>query len=177
MLITDRLRTGEKGVKPGDIRNVVISNVTATDCRGNGRNGVVTTAISGLPNYPLHNITLENIKITMPGGGTAADAAIENPKYPTDYSPRSLGTRPAAGLFVRHVRGLTLRNVTLSYDAPDKRAPFAALDVDGLVLDHFDSGKTDAPNRLRLDNIKNLEIRSSEGLPDGKTAKISKQNL
>ena len=177
MLIMDRLRTGEKGVKPGDIRNVVISNVTATDCRPNGKNGVQTSAISGLPDFPLHNITLENVKITMPGGGTAEDAAIENPGYPKDYSPRSLGMRPAAGLFARHVRGLTLRNVQLSFDSADKRPPFVALNVDGLVLDNFNTAKTSAPHLLRLDNIKNLEIRSSAGLPDGKTESIKKQNM
>ena len=177
MLITDRLRTGEPGVKPGVIRNVVISNVTVDGCRPRKNNIIAPTTISGLPDHPLYNITLENIKITMPGGGTAADAALENAVYTKHYSPRDMGVRPAAGLFARHVRGLTLRNVIISYTAPDKRVPFAALDIDGLVLDNFNPGKTDWPSRLRLTNIKNMEIRASEALPDGKTASISKQNL
>ncbi|AWI10272.1 glycoside hydrolase family 28 protein [Ereboglobus luteus] len=177
MLISDRLRTGEKGVKPGVIRNVVISNVTAEQARANRRNIIVPATISGLPDYPLENITLENIKITMPGSGTAEDDAIKNPVYPKDYSPRSLGKRPAAGIFIRHVRGLTLRNVKLAYENPDKCPPLVAFDVHNLTLDGFDTQKTEAPHLLRLEAIKNLEIRNSRGLPDGKTAEIKNKTM
>ena len=99
ILITDRLRTGEPRVTPGIIKDVLIQNVTVTDCEAGRQGEVNPTSISGLPQYPIENLTLENIKIVMPGGGSTQDASVE-PPYPKDYSPRSLG--PAPGLRVFH---------------------------------------------------------------------------
>src|SRR6185369_8638677 len=74
LLITDRLRTGEQGVKTGTIRNVKISNVTITDVVAGKNHGPAHAAtISGRPESRLENIVLENVKITYQGGGKAED--------------------------------------------------------------------------------------------------------
>ena len=135
MLITDRLRTGKPGAKVGTIRNVRISNVVATEVvAGKGPAHAVT--ISGRPEARLENITLENVKITYQGGGKPEEADIV-PPYPKDYSPKSLGPRPASGVYIRHVKDLTLRNVEVAFAAPEAKPPLVAFDVDGFELDGF----------------------------------------
>jgi hypothetical protein len=173
LLISDRLRSGDPAKKIGSIRNLTISNVTISDCQAGNRGQVFPCTISGMPDAPLENIVLENIKVATYGGGKKEEIGVF-PIYPKDYSPRSLGPRPAAGIYIRHVRGLILRNVSFTYDHPDPRPPVVAYDVDGLELDHFDTPKTASPNILQLEKVKNLRMMSSAGLPDKAEAKIEK---
>ena len=101
---TRRLRTPET-VTPGRVRNLVIRNVSATEIvQTHDGEPANAATISGLPERAHENILLENVTILYKGGGTPEDAAAV-PPYPTNYNPRKLGTRPAYGFFVRHVRG------------------------------------------------------------------------
>ena len=172
MLITDRLRSGDPDKKIGTIKNVRIMNVTVTDCQPGRQGPVFPATISGRPESSLENITLENVSIHYPGGGQAEDANVV-PPYPKDYSPRSLGPRPAAGLYVRHVNGLTLRNVEFSFDREDARPPLVASDIDGLTLENFKTSKAPDVQELRLQNVKRLTVEHCPGLPDRKDAMIA----
>jgi polygalacturonase len=172
MLITDRLRSGDPDKKIGSIKNVKISNVTITDCVPGRQGPVLTSTISGRPESSLENITLENVKINYPGGGTAEAAAIV-PPYPKDYSPKSLGPRPASGLYVRHVKGLILKNVEFTFDQPDQRPPIIAYDVDGLTLDTFKTQKPAGVETISLEKVRNLTVRNSPGLADRKSETIA----
>jgi polygalacturonase len=175
LLITDRLRSGDPDKKTGTIKNVHIMNVTVTDCMAGRQGPVLTATISGRPESSLENITLENIKINYPGGSTSAAADIV-PPYPRDYSPRSLGPRPASGLYVRHVKGLTLKNVEFTFDQEDQRPPIIAYDVDGLTLDKFKAQKPDGVETVRLENVKHLSVQNSPGLADRKPGTIDNGN-
>jgi glycosyl hydrolase family 28 len=173
MIITDRLRSGDPDKKTGTIKNVHIMNVTVTGCLAGRQGPVLTATISGRPKSSLENITLENVQINYPGGGDAQDADIV-PPYPKDYSPKSLGPRPASGLYVRHVKGLTLRNVEFTFDHEDQRPPIIANDVDGLTLDGLKTQKTAGVETMRLENVKHLSVKNSPGLADQKTETIAK---
>jgi hypothetical protein len=172
LLITDRLRSGDPDKKIGTIKNVRIMNVTVTDCQAGRQGPVLTATISGRPESSLENITLENVSIHYPGGGRTEDAAVV-PPYPKDYSPKSLGPRPASGLYARHVKGLTLRNVEFSFDQDDPRPPIVAYDVDGLSLEDFKTQKPADVPTLRLEKVKNLSVEHCPGMPDRKEATIA----
>jgi hypothetical protein len=163
MLIMNRLRTGEPGVKTGTIKNVHIMNVTVTDCQPGRQGPVYPSTISGRPESSLENITLENVKITYPGGGIKDEASIA-PPYPKDYSPRSLGPRPASGFYIRHVKNLTFKNVEFAFEQPDERPPIVASDVDGFVLDGFTTQKPTDVEALKFDNVRNVIVRNSPGV-------------
>jgi polygalacturonase len=131
---TRRLRTPEQ-VPPGRVRNVVIRHVDATEIvQSHGNEPANAATISGLPERPHENILLEDVSILYKGGGTSDDARAV-PPYPTNYNPRQLGTRPAYGFYVRHVRGLTFRKVRVGFESPDLRPAFATVDVQGLSFD------------------------------------------
>ena len=131
---TRRLRTPET-VTPGRVRNLVIRNVSVTEVvQTHDGEPANAATISGLPERAHENILLDNVSIRYKGGGTAEDAAAV-PPYPTNYNPRKLGTRPAYGFFVRHVRGLTFRKVSVAFEAPDHRPAFATVDVQGVAFE------------------------------------------
>jgi len=163
MLITDRLRTGEPGAKTGTIKNVHIMNVDVSDCQPGRQGPVFPSTISGRPESSLKNITLENVKITYKGGGTKDEANVV-PPYPRDYSPRSLGPRPASGFYIRHVKNLTLRNVEFVFEQPDERPSIVAYDVDGFVLDGFKTQKSLGVETLKSDKVRKLSVRNSPGV-------------
>lgn len=165
LLIMDRLRSGDPAKKTGTIRNVRMTNITITDCQPGRQGPVFTSVISGRPESSLENVVLENVKIVYPGDGKEGDDAIV-PPYPKDYSPRSLGQRPASGFYIRHIKGLTLRNVEFGFDHADPRPPIVASDVDGLTLDHFTTPPDASGERLRLERVKNFITKASPGIAD-----------
>lgn len=172
-LVMNRLRTGEPGAKPGAIRNVHVMDVTITDCVPGRQGPVETSAIAGWKDSGFENITLENVKINYPGGGTNAAAADIVPPYPKDYSPRSLGPRPASGFFIRQVKGLTFKNVEITYDQPDARPPLVISDADGLTFDNFKIQKSASGETMHLENVRHLSVQNSPGLADQKTENIA----
>ena len=168
ILITDRLRTGETGVRPGKIKNVTIKNVTITEQRAGKNHGPVSTAtISGLPGSTIDHLTLENIKMTNAGGGTKEDAKAI-PPYLKEYSPNQYKTRPASAFFIRHVKNLELKNVEMAYEAPDSRPPLVIWDAQGVTLNKFISSKPDDVEMISLKEVKGLTIRHSEGFKNNR---------
>ncbi|ASZ09681.1 hypothetical protein KTO58_27585 [Chitinophaga pendula] len=166
ILITDRLRTGEPGVKTGKIRNVKIENVTISEHRAGPHHGPVSTAtISGMPGFTVDNLTFENIKITYAGGGTKEDAAAI-PPYTHNYSPNALKTRPAAAWLVRHVKDLTFRNIQVDYEAPDFRPPLVIWDAQGVTLDGFHSPRQAGVPLISKKEVTGLQVRNSPGYND-----------
>jgi polygalacturonase len=174
ILLTARLRSGVPGVKVGAIRNVKMSNITVTDCQAGRQGPVLTSTISGRPDGQIENLTFDNVSITYPGGGNAADADIV-PPYPKDYSPRSLGPRPAAGFYIRHVKNLTFHNVQVTFEAPDQRPTIVANDVDGFTLDGFKAQKPDGVDMLHFKDVRNFTVHNSPGLADRDSEPVAKE--
>lgn len=99
------------------ISNVMISNVVAQDC--DSLAGIIVT---GMPDEPLRNITLQNIRIAYRGGGRSEDKDKAYREQAANYpEPRFAGPTPAYGLFARHVDGLTVHNVKFTTQKPDYR--------------------------------------------------------
>ncbi|MGX5819339.1 glycoside hydrolase family 28 protein [Chitinophaga lutea] len=160
MLITDRLRTGAPNAKPGRIKNVTLENITITKQREGKHHGPVSTAtMSGMPGYTIDNVTFDNVKIQYAGGGRKEDAAVVPPYVREKYQPNAMKTRPAAGLFARHVRGLTLRNVDFTYEAPDYRPALVIWDGKNITLDNFRSDGPAGVEPMALKDVTGLNIR------------------
>jgi len=94
--------------KVGNIENISISNITAFNADPTG------SSITGIPNHPVKNITLDNIRIFYQGGGTLQDAQRQIPENETDYPDAIMFDRlPSYGFFIRHAENITLNNVSL----------------------------------------------------------------
>lgn len=123
------VRLGQRGrgqdvPAAGALGNIVISNLMAVGA-------MTASSITGIPGYPVSEISLRNIRITAKGGGGAELVSRTVPElektYPDAYMFKDL---PAYGLYCRHVLGLTLDEIELSVDRPDAR-PAVVLDEVG----------------------------------------------
>jgi hypothetical protein len=161
----------------GHAENIRIRNVTATNIvAGNNKSPQETAIIiSGEAGNPHRGIVLEHIKVTYPGGGNGSGDPPEAAALNTgaEWNPRYITPIPAYGLFVRHARGVELRDVQLTFGAAEQRPAVIARDVDGLVFDTFSAQRASAP-ALQLDGVKNLTIQRSAPLPDTVAPSVDK---
>ncbi|MCS6916545.1 MAG: glycosyl hydrolase family 28 protein [Chitinophagales bacterium] len=145
-------RTTQRGV--GRLRNVVIRNMKvevpfgrpdqAYEQRGPDLpffHNTIPSSITGIPGHRVENVILENIEIYYPGRGNPGLAYFplwrlhQVPEKEAEYPEFSMfGELPAWGLYVRHVAGLTIKNVKLCIAAPDYRPAVVFDDVHGLTL-------------------------------------------
>jgi hypothetical protein len=110
---------------PGRLRNVVISGIMATGATDTG-------SIGGLPGHPVEGVTVENVRITG-AGGSRRRAGLDVPERAAQYPKVTMyGDLPAFGLYLRHARNVSLRNVELSVEHADARPALVADDVAGL---------------------------------------------
>lgn len=139
----------------GSVRNVIIRDVKVSvpydqpDFEYNLRgpalpffHNVFPASIAGIPGYPVENIVLENIIITYPGKGNACYANL--PLWRLQDVPEEIGAYPEFSMFgelpawafyVRHVDGLTMRNLQVKIKKPDYRPAFVFDDVNALELE------------------------------------------
>ena len=103
---------------------------------------IFPASISGLPGHNVENISLENISISYPGRGDQGYANLplwrlnsvpENEHAYPEFS--MFGELPSWGLYVRHVDGLSMKNVRLSAREPDYRPAYVFDDVKNLNIE------------------------------------------
>lgn len=83
---------------------------------------LATSFVSGLPEAPIRNVLLEEIRISHPGGGSEEAAGVEVPERPEAYPAAGMfGPLPAWGLYLRHAEGVTLREVESEMRGTDAR--------------------------------------------------------
>ncbi len=149
-------RFKENMEKPGmgKLSNVILSNIQATNV---GKTGC---SVTGLSSFPARNILLSNIRLSFKGGGTEDLVMRKIEEYPDKYPEFGMfGLLPAYGFFCRHVTGLTMDNIELSYESPDYRPALYLQDVnDSRITDltGFSEGKTEL---IVTDSSQNVIIR------------------
>lgn len=126
--IGNRLRRPDNATAtPGSISNIYIDGVNVAHAADRAK-GNVSATIDGLPGtnpYPIGpDISVNNVKMVVPGGGTTADGNRVPPHDSSKFPPRYLGVRPAFGWFVRTAFGVTFCNVSVGLDHEDGRSPF-----------------------------------------------------
>ena len=150
----NRGRLYDRRKKPGvgKVRNITISNVQASEVGGRiepvGKR-VVGCHITGLPGFPIEDVTLSNIRIRFKGGGTAEDALREIPERPEAYpSCRMYGTLPAYGFYVRHAERVEFHHLDLGFEKTELRPAMVFNDVKDLEIFDFDAESTASTNAL-----------------------------
>lgn len=124
--------------------DIQISNVVAQDC-----DSLCSIIITGLPDEPVRNIWLNNIRLHFQGGGARELAHKEYREQSTHYpEPRFAGQTPAYGLYARHVDGLHVNDVTFTYARPDFRPAVLLDDVHGATLRDIDAPVEPGTDRI-----------------------------
>ncbi len=166
----------------GALRNIVVSGLRATmtnaetlyqggainpaERRGYPMRVANTIIIGGLPDHPIENVFLSDIQITVPGGGTAEEAKrTDIPEEEKRYPENDMfGILPCWGFYIRHARGIVLRNVRLELAQPDLRTAFIADDVSDLELNGFNAAGCGAEHYIRLQNTHDARVQNCRPL-------------
>jgi len=167
-----RRARGPDNPPTGVISRVRISNLVASNV--DSRHGVL---VSGIPGHLIEDLRLSDIRIAYQGGGTAADAALELEEKETDYpEPDMFGTMPSYGMYVRHAKNVSARDVAFTTDKPDARPAFRFDDVAGVDLDRVIVPRTASP-LFGLRHVTDFLVRNSPGLPDKRLAATEKDSF
>jgi polygalacturonase len=124
MRLGSRLR-GPKGTTVGQLRRVNISNIVV-------HNAAIRTGVlaSGIPGHRIEDIKISDVHIGYEGGGTKKEATITPPEKMEAYpNPNRFGILPSYGFYLRHMKGIELSNIKLTFAKKDYRPPFALSDV------------------------------------------------
>ena len=147
------IRLGHRGADaPGTLKDVTIRDMHVDipfgrpdidyDMRGPAIDffhNPLPSSITGIPGHCVENVTLENIEVFCPGRASKGMAYVPLsrlsavPEKIDEYPEFSMfGELPAYGIYVRHVRGLTLNNVNYRLKDSDFRPVYVFDDVEGL---------------------------------------------
>ena len=117
----------------GTLKNVIISGITARN------ESLITSSITGISGSYIENVTLRDIFFDYLGGGNEEDANVIVPPMESAYPENRMfgDVLPAYGLYVRHVKNLTIENFQCVTRHPDARPVFIFDDVHNLWLNNF----------------------------------------
>lgn len=138
-----RLSGNDVSVRPplGGIKGLVVSDLTVEQSRGGEDYYRNCCVISGTPGHEIRDVTLRNISFLFDGGGSEEEACrADVPEY-MDYSFIYAdvfsvnGRYPAAGLYLRHVKGLRVENCAFRLASPDRRSMLWMADTECVLKD------------------------------------------
>lgn len=129
----DRHRTYHS--EGGILKNINISNVVAT------AESLITSSITGVENSYVENVSINNVQVFYPGGGTLEMMTRPIPEMTKNYPENRMfgNALPAAGFYVRHAKNVRFNNV------------------------HFNATKFDARPLFFLDDVKGAEFNQCKG--------------
>ena len=157
-----RLRGPKETTRVGELRRVQISNFVVYNA-----DPKYASIISGVPGHDIEDVSLSNIRIYYRGGGTREQAALEPPEKEDAYpEPVMFGEMPAYGFFVRHVRGLEMSDVQVSFLSEDLRPAFVLEDVRGADFRHVRAQLAPGVPAFSLKNVEDFSVRQSRPVPD-----------
>lgn len=150
-----------EGRPVGQIKNVTFRNLEG---RLTGRIDPPTEGMmfTGLPGHYIENVTMENINFSYTGFGNlnVKDAVIkeDEARYPEQLF---FGTLPSYGMYIRHVKGLNMKNVTMTLRDHDDRQAIVLDDVqDSRFEDIKVDIKVEAQAAVTMKDIKNIQVKN-----------------
>jgi hypothetical protein len=153
----------------GTFSNVSIKNVKVRSADSTQLKPASGILITGVPGHYITGVSLENIEIELPGGGSMADSRVIVPeaidKYPEvkTFGP----TIPAYGLWARHVQGLELKNIRFRLKNNDFRPAIVVEDGKDIEIENSDlPGGLGSEAVIRLENVDGGEVENNRS--DGK---------
>lgn len=135
---------------------------------------IFPASITGLPGHDVENVSLENIRIIYPGRANKGYAYLplhrldDVPENESEYPEFSMfGELPSWGFFVRHVRGLTMKDLHVKVLEHDFRPAFVFDDVSLLKMESITIEPTAKAEQIILRNVSGEQLNQIEieGMP------------
>lgn len=143
----------------GLMRNVTLSGITAYNT------GNYCSSITGVAGGRIENVTLRHIRFVNKGGLATGDYIANTDKVAEDEKgypePTVWKNLPACGLFIRHVKNITVSDISLGSVKPDPRPPLIGVDIDRLILRGLTIDGVEGIIRLPLQQVRKVETDSN----------------
>jgi len=130
---------------------------------------LLPAVIAGIPGHAIENVSLEDIEITYGGGASKAiahiplaelDKVAENEAGYPEFS--MFGELPAWGFYVRHVKGISFKNLKLNYKETDFRPALVFDEVTSINLDGLEIEKSENPHSIVLKKTSQVGIKNTK---------------
>jgi polygalacturonase len=168
-----RVRGPKETTAVGALRRVIISNVVVYNA-----DPKFGSIISGIPGHDIEDVKLSDVRIYYQGGGTREQAALNPPEKEDDYpEPAMFGEIPAYGFFIRHVKGIEMSNVEVSYLKEEMRPAFILSDVKGADFQHVKAQAGAGVPTFVLTNVENFSTHQCWPLVDMRLEHVKHENL
>jgi polygalacturonase len=164
---------GPPGAAVGKLRRVNISDVVASNCASRQ-----ACLVTGIPGYPIEDLSFSNIHILHQGGGSKEDSAVQPPELENAYpEPSRFGVIPAHGFYIRHVRGIDMRDVEVKYMKDDFRPPFVLDDVQNAHFFLVRAARAPGVQSFVLKSVENFSVHHSRPVADAELEKVALKQL
>lgn len=149
----------------GRIHDITYENVTSSG--QSSENFSATLWGESGANNRISDVTFTNVDLTVPGGnGTISTDPPSN--NPNDYNPRSIGTRPAYGWYLRYVNGVTFEDSSVRFVANDGRPAMIANNSSSVTFDRFTAQRGSAsPADMMFQTVAGYCVRDSTNTSGG----------
>lgn len=149
----------------GVLRNVVLRNIKAKSAEKTQLTSASGILITGVPGHDIQDLIMENIEIELPGGGTVEESRHSVPEAVDQYPEvKTFGPIiPAYGIWMRHVSGIKMSNISFKVNKDDLRPVLIAEDaknvnINGLKAVSYKGSKT----AVRIENSQKIRLSVSE---------------
>ena len=186
-------KRGPKGTEVGTLRRVSISNVVASDVDSR-----YASSITGVPGHPIRDIRLSNIHIQYRGGLSMAKVAeqpsemvlqpsggevkahepYEVPEQGKVYpEPSMFGLLPAYGFYVRHVQGLRMDGVDVSFAGAESRPAFVLDDVKDAEFRAIHAQRSGSDTTFVLRDVEDVRVFQSHPVEDTTVKRVDRRSF
>lgn len=187
---------GPEGTKAGAIRRIQISHVTVKNADPR-----YPSIIAGLSTHPVEDVHLSDIHIEHRGGISMEQVAQQpaelvntfflrgpnvtgprDPFAPPEQEkaypePSMFGLLPAHGLYVRHAKNVSVRDVEVRFVTEDNRPAVVLDDVEKAAFSAVNMQRGAGAPLFVLRNVRDFAARDCTGLADVKRAVAKNESL
>ena len=111
-------------------------------------------------------------------GGVPPREPYDTPEREKEYpEPSMFGMLPAYGFFVRHAKGIELKDIDLNYMKEDRRPAFVLDSVEGIELENCKAARAAGVPALVMMNAKAVSLSHCAGVADFQGGSVARKEM
>lgn len=156
--------------------------------------------IAGIPDHPVEDVRLSNIRILYRGGLSLAQAATQPPELVNTFfrppggtgpreayavpereamypEPSLFGVLPAYGFYIRHATGIQMDGVEVGFMSPDTRPAFVLDDVRDADFHGLRAQKSPDVPTFVLRDVSDVRVTHSQPVADTVVKRAARESF
>jgi Carbohydrate binding module (family 6)/Glycosyl hydrolases family 28 len=165
--ITQKIGTRRRcGNSPGigRIHDITYENITSSGQSSN--NFSATLWGESGSNNKISNVTFTNVNLNVPGGSGSVSTGVPS-NDPNDYNPKSIGTRPAYGWYIRNANNIKFVGGSVRFEDSDARPAVIANNSTGVTFDQFVAERGTASTDMLFQTVTGYCVRNGTNTTGG----------